>query len=44
MKSGNKAVELLTAHDDHVAKEIGDVINVFNNDRKNIDRQITRKP
>ncbi len=43
MKSGNKAVELLTAHDDHVAKEIGDVINVFNNDRKHIDRQITQE-
>ena len=41
MKSGNKAVELLTAKDDHVAREIGDVINVFNNDRKNIDRLIT---
>jgi single-stranded-DNA-specific exonuclease len=41
MKSGNKAVELLTANDDHVAKEVGDVINVFNNDRKNIDRLIT---
>ncbi len=43
MKSGNKAVELLTAHDDHVAKEIGDVINVFNNDRKHIDRQIPQE-
>ncbi len=43
MKSGNKAVELLTANDDHVAKEIGDVINVFNNDRKHIDRQITQE-
>jgi single-stranded-DNA-specific exonuclease len=41
MKSGNKAVELLTANDDHVAREAGDVINVFNNDRKSIDRLIT---
>ena len=43
MKSGNKAVELLIANDDHVAREIGDIINVFNNDRKNVDRQITRE-
>ncbi len=43
MKSGNTAVELLIAHDDHLAREIGDVINVFNNDRKHIDRQITRE-
>lgn len=43
MKSGNKAVELLIAHDDHLAKEIGDVINVFNNDRKHVDRQITQE-
>lgn len=43
MKSGNKAVELLIAHDDHVAREIGDVIDVFNNDRKSIDRQITQE-
>ncbi len=43
MKSGNKAVELLVAHDDHLAKEIGDVINVFNNDRKHIDRQMTQE-
>jgi single-stranded-DNA-specific exonuclease len=41
MKSGNKAVELLVAHDDHLAKEIGEVINVFNNDRKDVDRQVT---
>ena len=43
MKSGNKAVELLIAHDDHLAREIGDVINVFNDDRKHIDRQITQE-
>ncbi len=43
MKSGNKAVELLIAHDDHLAREIGDIINVFNNDRKHIDRQITQE-
>jgi single-stranded-DNA-specific exonuclease len=41
MKSGNKAVELLVAHDDHLAREIGEVINVFNDDRKHVDRQVT---
>jgi single-stranded-DNA-specific exonuclease len=43
MKSGNKAVELLTACDGHLAGEIGDVINIFNNDRKTIDRIITQE-
>ncbi len=43
MKSGNKAVELLIAHDDHIAREVGDVIDVFNNNRKLIDRQITQE-
>jgi single-stranded-DNA-specific exonuclease len=28
MKSGNKAVELLIAHDDKLAREIGEVINI----------------
>lgn len=42
MKSGNKAVELLIANDDQIAREIGDIINIFNNDRKHIDRQITQ--
>ncbi len=43
MKSGNKAVELLTACDDRLAGEVGDVIDIFNNDRKTIDRVITRE-
>jgi single-stranded-DNA-specific exonuclease len=43
MKSGNKAVELLTACDDRLAGEVGDVIDIFNNDRKTIDRIITRE-
>ncbi len=43
MKSGNKAVELLIAQDEALAKEIGDVIDDFNNDRKNVDRQITQE-
>jgi single-stranded-DNA-specific exonuclease len=41
MKSANKAVELLIANDGLIAGEIGDIINDFNNDRKNIDRIIT---
>jgi single-stranded-DNA-specific exonuclease len=43
MKSGNKAVELLTSCDDFLAGEIGDVIDIFNNDRKTIDRIITQE-
>jgi single-stranded-DNA-specific exonuclease len=43
MKSGNKAVELLTSCDDYLAGEIGDVIDIFNNDRKTIDRIITQE-
>lgn len=43
MKSGNQAVELLIAHDDHMAGEIGDIIDDFNNDRKSVDRQITQE-
>lgn len=43
MKSGNKAVELLISDDVHIAREIGDVIDVFNTDRKSIDRQITQE-
>ncbi len=43
MKSGNTAVELLIAQDDHLAKEIGGLIDDFNNNRKNVDRQITQE-
>ncbi len=43
MKSGKKAVELLVAHKDDLAREIGDAINIFNNDRKNVDRRITQQ-
>ncbi len=43
MKSGNQAVELLITCDDRAAREIGDIINVFNNDRKSIDRTITKE-
>jgi single-stranded-DNA-specific exonuclease len=41
MKSGNKAVELLISGDDDLAKEIGGVINGFNDSRKDVDRQVT---
>ena len=41
MESGRTAVELLIAGDDESASKIGDEINVHNNERKNIDREIT---
>ena len=43
MESGNKAVELLLSGNDHTAVEMGDKINVFNDRRKNIDRDITQQ-
>ena len=43
MESGRLAVELLTAEDDTTAYAIGEQINVNNNDRKNIDREITKE-
>jgi len=42
MESGRLAVELLTADDDATAATIGAKINDNNNDRKNIDREITQ--
>ena len=42
MESGRLAVELLTAEDDATAATIGAKINDNNNDRKNIDREITQ--
>lgn len=41
IESGSKAVALLLAEDDEIAKEMGDKINAFNNTRKNIDSTIT---
>ncbi|WP_320054257.1 single-stranded-DNA-specific exonuclease RecJ [uncultured Acetobacteroides sp.] len=41
MESGKTAVDLLTAPNEEVAKEIADIINECNNDRKNVDRTIT---
>lgn len=43
MESGRMAVELLTAEDDGTASRIGTEINKYNNERKNIDREITRE-
>lgn len=43
MESGNKAVELLLTGDDSSAREMGGKINVYNDRRKNIDRDITQQ-
>ena len=43
METGRLAVELLTATDTQRAMEIGEKINENNNERKNIDREITRE-
>ena len=43
MESGRMAVELLTAGDVEQAMRIGEKINDNNNERKNIDREVTRE-
>ncbi|MBQ0044023.1 MAG: single-stranded-DNA-specific exonuclease RecJ [Bacteroidales bacterium] len=43
MESGRIAVELLTATDEVEAMRIGNEINEHNNERKNIDREITQE-
>ena len=43
MESGRLAVELLRATDTHAAMLIGEKINENNNERKNIDREITQE-
>lgn len=43
MESGRLAVELLTAEDDMTAMSIGTKINDNNNERKSIDREITKE-
>ncbi len=43
METGRLAVELLTATDDKSAEIIGSQINNNNNERKNIDREITKE-
>lgn len=42
MESGRTAVELLISRNEKEADSIGKTINTQNNDRKNIDREITR--
>lgn len=41
MESGRTAVDLLISRTDEEAKSIGATINIHNNDRKNVDREIT---
>lgn len=43
MESGRLAVELLTADNEKAALAVGEKINESNNERKNIDREITRE-
>ncbi|MFA6592422.1 MAG: single-stranded-DNA-specific exonuclease RecJ [Bacteroidales bacterium] len=43
MESGRLAVELLTSTDSTTAKRLGNEINDNNNERKNIDREITKE-
>ena len=43
MESGRVAVELLTAETDEMAAHYGEEINRYNNERKNIDREITQE-
>ena len=43
MESGRLAVELLTSDDEDKALFIGEKINENNNERKNIDREVTRE-
>jgi single-stranded-DNA-specific exonuclease len=43
MESGKAAVDLLTSESDEAANFFGETINVQNNDRKSVDRQITQE-
>ncbi|MDR2424382.1 MAG: single-stranded-DNA-specific exonuclease RecJ [Prevotellaceae bacterium] len=43
MESGKAAVDLLTSDSDETAKYFGEAINTNNNDRKNVDKQITNE-
>jgi len=43
MESGKIAVEMLTAPDDATAEDLGEKINRHNNERKEIDREITQE-
>ncbi len=43
IESGEKAVDLLTSHDERLAVEMSSKINDFNQTRRNIDRSITQE-
>lgn len=43
MESGKSAVDLLCAEDDSIASEMGSVVNLCNNNRKEVDRTITHE-
>jgi single-stranded-DNA-specific exonuclease len=43
MESGKSAVDLLIAENDEMATKIGITINTHNNERKNVDREITQE-
>ena len=43
MESGRTAVDLLISRNDADAKKIGDEINVHNNERKSVDKEITQE-
>ncbi|MCF0177405.1 MAG: single-stranded-DNA-specific exonuclease RecJ [Bacteroidales bacterium] len=43
MESGRTAVDLLISRNENDARKIGDEINAHNNERKNIDREITHE-
>jgi single-stranded-DNA-specific exonuclease len=42
MESGKTAVDLLTAENEEQANQMGETINIHNNDRKSVDREITQ--
>ncbi|MDR2039790.1 MAG: single-stranded-DNA-specific exonuclease RecJ [Bacteroidales bacterium] len=43
MESGNSAVQLLISDDEKAAREFGNEIDKFNDDRRNVDSDITRQ-
>ncbi len=43
MESGSRAVELLVSHDRKDAESLSGKINVFNNDRREVDQKITQE-
>ncbi|MDR2362507.1 MAG: single-stranded-DNA-specific exonuclease RecJ [Prevotellaceae bacterium] len=43
MESGKTAVDLLTADNEEIAVQMGNAINMYNDDRRNVDREITQE-